>query len=458
MVIMIAFGLASTMLLVGVFLRARVRFLQNMLVPSAVIAGVLGVAFMNIMDTLDISVGAVSADFTSIVNQLFVVSFISITLMNPSEDEMKEKRTSHLMKGALAIGLIWCFLFTVTPLVSAVIAITVGEAWTMSPIYGMLIQFGFCMGPGQSYTYGTLIENFGWADAVMVGLTFSAFGFLMAYLIGIPMTKLGIKKGLASHSDKIDETILRGYLHEEEQTDMMKKNTTCNSNIESMAFHFAIIGICYLMAIGISKLWALIPGYIGTSLSSLMFLNGMYAAFIVKFIMKKLKISFLMDDSMQHKITGWSADYLVVCSFMSVSIKVVSKWMVPIVIMVIVCALITAVSCLYFGQRIGSSSDFEKTIALYGMATGTAPTGISLVRIADPDFKTTASLELGMSNPFCNIFNIPTYLLILGYAAGEISLHYTLLGLLGLVIALLLGLKVTGCWGKAKTFSLLRKL
>lgn len=39
---MMAFGWASIMLLIGVFLRAKIPVLKNMLVPASVIAGVLG--------------------------------------------------------------------------------------------------------------------------------------------------------------------------------------------------------------------------------------------------------------------------------------------------------------------------------------------------------------------------------------------------------------------------------
>ena len=77
----------------------------------------------------------------------------------------------------------------------------------------------------------------------------------------------------------------------------MVKDTTCNSNIEPLTFHFALIGLCYIFAIGISKIMALLPGFLGSSMSGLMFMNGMYAAYIVKFLMKKLKIDFLIEDN-----------------------------------------------------------------------------------------------------------------------------------------------------------------
>ena len=43
---LMAFGLASIALCIGTFLRAKVGFLRNMLVPASVIAGLLGLVFV----------------------------------------------------------------------------------------------------------------------------------------------------------------------------------------------------------------------------------------------------------------------------------------------------------------------------------------------------------------------------------------------------------------------------
>lgn len=79
--IMIAFGIASIMLLLGMFLRAKVRFLQNLLLPSSIIAGIAGLLLLNAAEAFSIPLGVETNDFSSIVNPLFVIAFISITLM-----------------------------------------------------------------------------------------------------------------------------------------------------------------------------------------------------------------------------------------------------------------------------------------------------------------------------------------------------------------------------------------
>lgn len=446
---MMAFGWASIMLCLGMLLRAKIPFLRNMLVPASVIAGVLGIVFMNVTGVFGIDIGTSTGMFTDIVNNLFTVSFISISLTSTSKEEGNSMKNT--LKGAWGLGVVWCFLYALTPLVGAGVVALLGKGVGMDSIYGMLIQFAFCQGPGQSASYGALFEQFGWENASMVAIAFSAVGFVAAFLVGIPMAKIGVKRGIAKHCGKIDDAILKGYLKKEEQTEVMVKDTTCNSNIETLAFHFAIIGLCYVLAVGIANVLSMIPGFLGTSMSGMMFMNGMYAAYIMKFLLKKLKLDFLLENTLQSKITGWTADYLVVCAFMAVSVGIIKDWIVPILVVCVVTTLITAIVCFYFGQRFGGANDFERTLGLYGTCTGTVPSGISLVRIVDPNFQTSTAVELGACN-LVMMLSTPIYIILLALAAGSIGMPIALSGLAVCCVAYLIILKVSKTWSKP-TFS-----
>ncbi len=446
---MMAFGWASIMLCLGVFLRAKISFLRNMLVSASIIAGILGFIFVNVCYNLQINFGTETEMYTLIVDNLFTVSFISISLTSTSAAEKNSSK--KIFKGVVALGLIWCLLYAVTPVIAALVIFVIGKAFNMDAVYGMLIQFAFCQGPGQAATYGRIFEQYGWKDASMAAITFAAIGFAAAFFVGIPAAKIGIKRGIARHCGQIDESILKGYLKKDEQTEYMVKDTTCSSNIETLAFHFALVGGCYILAVGLSKALGLIPGFLGTSMKNMMFMNGMYAAYIVKSIMKKLKIDFLQENVLQNKITGWFSDYLIVCSFMAISVNVISKWMVPILIVSVIITIVTFIVCCYFGCRIGGSNDFERTLGIYGTCTGTVPSGISLIRIIDPDFQTATSVELGA----CNIImmcSTPVYILILALASGSLSMEYSIIGLCLCAAVYLAALKLTKSWGK-KTYS-----
>ena len=196
---------------------------------------------------------------------------------------------------------------------------------------------------------------------------------------------------------------------------------------------------------------SLIPGFLGTSMSSMMFMNGMYAAYIVKFLMHKLHLDFLQEDTLQSKITGWTADYLVVCSFMAVSLVAIKDWLWIIIFVSILITIITFLVCFYFGQRFGGTNDFERTLGLFGTCTGTVPSGIALVRIVDPNFMTSTSVELGACN-LVMLASTPVYIIILAVAAGSMEIMPAIVGLFICCIGYLGILKLTKMWGK-RTYS-----
>ncbi len=445
---MMAFGWASVMLCIGIFLRAKVAFLRNMLVPASVVGGVVGIGFMNIISCLEIDIGTSVSMFTDIVNNLFTISFISISLGSTSKEK---NNAQNVMRGAFGMGIVWCLLYAITPIVASAVVYIMSGYSGMDAIYGMLIQFAFCQGPGQSSAYGAIFEQYGWENATMVAIIYSTIGFLAAFLVGIPVAKLGIKRGIAKNCGKLDHTILKGYLTKSEQTEYMIKDTTCNSNIETLAFHFALIGICYILAAGISKLLYMVPGFLGTSMGSMMFMNGMYAAYIVKFVLDKFRLDFLQENILQSKITGWTSDYIVVCAFMSISFNAIRDWWLVIVVVSIVITVLTFVICFYFGQRFGGKNDFERTLGLYGTCTGTVPSGIALIRIVDPNFITSTSIELGACN-LVMLASTPIYIIILAVASGSIRMLSGIVWLLICSVIYLLILKFLNLWG-SKTYS-----
>ena len=159
----------------------------------------------------------------------------------------------------------------------------------------------------------------------MAGMAFASIGFISAFLVGIPAAKLGMKKHIVKHGDKLDEVTLRGYLRKEEQTEYMVKDTTVNSNLETLGFHFAVIGVCYVLAHFIGHLLDLIPG-IGESLGSMMFMNGMYAAYIVKLIFSAddgncLEISFALAYCLEHS-SSFSAVCRRICGIFNVTARI----------------------------------------------------------------------------------------------------------------------------------------
>lgn len=465
--VLLYFGIASIMLLLGMLIRGKSKAVQSTLAPAAVIGGIIGFICMNTV--IPVLTDSVTFDgYTTIVNTLFTVSFISIGLTRPAKQKneptteevevtdkkgrKKKKKGGPLYRGSMGMGLVWSMLFGLQGGIGVLVAALVGPLFGMSAIYGMLIPFGFCQGPGQAATNGTVYETvYGVENASQVAITFAVVGFVAAYVVGVPIAKKGIKMGIAGGKIKINESIARGFYSKPEQRQSMGKVTTYAGNIETLAFHVALIGISYMVALIFSWLFSFIPA-IGSAMAAMMYLNGLLGAYVVNAVVKRLGLDYLQDSVLESKITGFTSDYLVIMAFMSVALGQVGTWMIPIIIISVVITVVTTVVSLYFCQRFGDSNDFERFLGLFGTACGTTPSGLSLVRIVDPALRTTTGAELGMMNlpEFLSMFSSIVITLI---ASGVVPVIPGAVLLIAITPIYLILLKVCGCINE-RTWSL----
>jgi ESS family glutamate:Na+ symporter len=449
------FGLAliGIFCLLGIALRRWVPTFRTNMVPAFVIAGFLGAIAMNV--GLSGVLEGVDADlFTMLTAQLFTISFISIGLTPPpaSTKEDGGRTQKVLLRGAWAMGLTWTLVFAIQALVGIGVVGATGRFGGMDPVYGFMVPFAFAQGPGQAVTFAGIFEQQGWTDAVDVGLAFASAGFAAAFLVGVPLAKWGMSKGLATHSMGISDSVGKGYFREDEETESMGTETTFSGNIDTLTVHFALMGVAYLLAHGLAWIFGHIPGFVGDTISGMMFMNGLFAAYFVRWVLRRLQVEHLLDRQMQAKLTGFTTDYVVVASFMAVQAAVVVSWLVPILVTCLVITALTVVLCFVIGQRYGSDHDFERTMGMYGTLTGTTPTGLALVRILDPRMRTTTMAEMGLMN-LPELLYIPAMLVISAAFAGELGLPAAVGVMALLTIGYFLNKLLTRSFGR-RTWSL----
>lgn len=444
------FGLAmiGVFCLIGMALRRFIPALRNNMVPAFVIGGFLGAIAMN-LGLAGVFEGVDSDLFAMLTAQLFIISFISIGLTPPPPQATgaEGKARTILLRGAWAMGITWVIVFAVQALlgVGLVAASTGGSG--MDPIYGFMIPFAFAQGPGQAVTFAGIFEEQGWADAINVGLAFSAVGFAAAFLVGVPLAKWGMSKGLASHALEITESVEKGYFEEHEDTESMGTETTFAGNIDTMSFHFAMVGVAYLLAHGMSWLLAFIPGFVGETISGMLFMLGLFAAYFLRWLLSLRNREHLLDRELQAKITGFSTDFLVVASFMAVQASVVMAWIVPIAVTAVLVTVATVAIVMLIGQRYGTDHDFERAMGMYGTLTGTTPTGLALVRILDPRMRTQTMAEMGLMN-LPELLYLPAMLTISAAFAASTSLPMALAIIGGLLVGYVALLFITRSVGR----------
>lgn len=449
MLSMNALAWTGLFIVVGVILRAKIPFLKNNLVPASVIGGVIGFIVMN----LGAITNASFDDFNAIAGQLWTFSFanmgLTVALTKKSDNKgksLKERMADSQFSGICGMGFFWVLPYALTGLIGYGVLKLIGPFFDMEPVYGLQIPFAFAQGPGQSVTYGGMMEANGVVNATQVGVAFAAAGFLVAFIIGVPWVKKGIEKGLAPFAGNMSEGMKLG-IYEPEEQEYYGKETTHPGNVDTLAFHFALVGIAWVLGTYACKILGMLPGFAGEMLSGFLYLYAMIFAYLIRWIIAKLGLTKYLDRGTQIRISGFCIDMMVTSAFMAISLNILGGWLIPILAVVVVSTIVTYVSTRYFGERFGGRHGFERTVAIWGTLTGTNATGQALCRIVDPHRKTSVLAELGP----INVVNVPAcYVVmpaIIAFSAGQLSFGLLTAALVGTAVVFFIAMIVTRTWG-----------
>ncbi len=444
----------AVFLLIGIFLRAKVAFLQRFLMPSCLIAGVIGLVLINtgILPTAVESLETIAYHF-------FIISFISVGFLFMSEissqkeaEKASDLKLKSILKGSFWMALIEGITLPMQAIISSLFVILFGIAGVkLYPTFGLLIPLGFTEGPGQALSFGKVWEEFGFEHAATLGLTFAAIGFLFAFLVGVPLVNWGIRLTRGEGAKKeLPQDLVTGIIPKGQEKEEAGKLTLHSGNVDSLAFHTALIGIVYLLTYGFIFLMgkAFSPS-VTKSLWGFFFFFGMFIAMFVGWIMKKIGVIHLVDSGTQRRITGWSIDFLIVATVMAIQIHIVWTYIVPIAVMSIFSGIATILVLIYFGKRI-DSYNLERMVVMFGTCTGTVSSGLLLLRITDPEFKTPVALEVGVMNVLVAPIIIACMVLVNAHIWWQWNLPLIMLAFAGLLLLCLVLMKLLKYWGQPK--------
>jgi glutamate:Na+ symporter, ESS family len=396
----LVFGYMAIMLLVGMLLRSSVKFFQNYLIPSCFIGGTIGLILAS-TGILNIS----TSTLETFAYHLFVISFISLGLTTNISKE-KNIHARSPVKGALWIGFVSGITMSMQGIVGVLLVFLLNSVgYNLNQLFGFLSPLGFTQGPGQALSVGKVWEEFGFANAATLGLSFAVLGFAFAFFVGVPLVNWGIRKGFTTLAPKtLSPAILKGIIQKDEKKEPAGELTTHSGNIECLAFHAALVGLVYLLTYGLMFLInTLLSADVALTVWGFFFFLAVLVALLVKFVITKLGFGYLLDPGVQRRITGLAIDFLIIATIMAIQIVIVWEYIVPIMLISLVSGILTTLVVVYIGRRTWEYS-FERTAGVYGIATGTATTALLLLRIADPEFETPVALELGIQVIFAAPF------------------------------------------------------
>ena len=408
------FGVLLGSLLAGNILKKGIPLLQKSLIPTSVLGGTILLivaavykAFTGeVMFDTAIFNGRGTEHLELITYHALALGFIASAFKTTGSKLTKQRSNEIFNTGITTVS---------TYLLQAVVGmgITMLSALIVKDFFsaaGALLPFGYGQGTGQALNYGTIYEkDFGFVGGKSFGLTVAAMGFLSAALGGVFHLNIMKKRGKLTVSNRTDGSLHTDDIYSENEIPMQE-------SIDKLTVQIALIVAAYIAAylimFGLGKL---LPG-MRSVIYGFNFLLGVLTATLIKVTLnflrkKKIVKKKYPNNFLMTRVSNLCFDIMVVAGVAAIRLDILQNYWGIILILCIAGAVTT-----YFYNYIVAKVLFhdyaqEQFLTMYGMLTGTASTGIILLREIDRDFKTPASDNMVYQNFPAIVFGFPIMLL-----------------------------------------------
>ena len=388
--------------------------LKASLIPSSVLGGGILIVVASIykffsgnvmFDTLFFG-GNGTANLELITYHALALGFIASALKS-SNGQMTKQRTVEIFNTGVTT--------VATYLLQAVLGFSISMVATLVvkdffPAAGVLLPFGYGQGTGQALNYGGIYENqFGFVGGKTFGLTIAALGFICASLGGVFHLVMLRRKGLIAPHKECAEQIHTEEIQKENEIPMQE-------SVDKMTIQVALVVGCYMLAYFLmAGLGRLLPG-MRSVIFGFNFLLGVLSATLVRSLLnflngKKILRRAQVNDFLMTRVSNFFFDLMVVAGVAAIRLSALEAYWGIILIMGVVGLVSTYAYNYFVAKTLFSDYREEQFLTMYGMLTGTASTGVILLREIDPEFKTPAADNMVYQNFPAIVFGFPMMLL-----------------------------------------------
>ena len=400
-------------LLIANGLKRSIGVLRRSLIPTSVLGGIMLLAVAtgyraitgNVMFDEPFFGGNGMSMMEIITYHALALGFIASTLKSSDKKMTKQRSVEVFNTGVTTVA---------TYLMQAVLGfgITILVALIVKDFFkaaGVLLPFGFGQGTGQALNYGGIYEDLGFTGGRSFGLTVAALGFLSASFGGVIHLAILKKKGKVKVVEEVDEKLSGEQVQPKGEIPM-------NGGLDKLTVQIGfIVGTYMLTFVAMYFLGKLLPG-MKSVIFGFNFLIGVLLSTLVKAVLKvcrKIKIvkkqylnNFLLD-----RCCNFFFDLMVIAGIAAIRLDLMKNYWGVMAILAVVGLVSTYLYNLFVAKKLFKEYSDEQFLAMYGMLTGTASTGMILLREIDPEFKTPVADNMVYQNFPAIVFGFPLMLL-----------------------------------------------
>lgn len=284
----------------------------------------------------------------------------------------------------------------------------------LHPGFGFMIMLGFQQGPGQALSLGGAWETAGMIDGAQIGLVFATLGFVFCFVLGVPAVAIARRRGMLGPEDEVGPA--------PPGTDAIPPPADPEATLalEPLSMQLVIMGCVYAVVFAIT--WGLTAGLppgsnLRETLWGLLFILGSLVAIAVRRGARRLGHDGPFHDGMLARISVVAVEVTTAGSIAAVRLEVLGTWLVPILLMCVLAGALTLWGCWWLARRAFPEAPFAHALVLFGMGTGTLPTGLALLRMLDPELRGPVARNAVIGATASVPFNAPMFLVVIPLVA-----------------------------------------
>ena len=406
------FAVLLSSLLAANMLKRSIPWLDASLIPTSVLGGgillLASVVYKSVTgnEMFDTAFfGGNGSSWLELITYHTLALGFTASALKSSEEKMTKERSVEIFN----TGLTTVATYLLQALAGMIVCIIAAPyVQDLLEAAGLLLALGYGQGPGQAMNYGSLYElDYGFVGGKSFGLTIASLGFLSASIGGVihlnwlkRRGKIVLDKGTGMPNEQLEE----------------ENEVPMQENVDKFTLQIAFIMLAYLLAyLLMYVLGNLVPGMRST-IYGFNFLLGVLAATVLKNVLKFLNKCNIIhrqytNNFLLTRATNFFFDIMVTASIAAIRLGTIGKYWGVMIAMGLAGLVLTYAYVYFVCRRLFPNYQEQQFLAMYGMLTGTASTGIILLREIDGDFKTPVADNLVYQNFPAMVFGFPILLL-----------------------------------------------
>ena len=397
----------GVLLFVGKILKTKLPFLNRIVLPTALLGGTIGLVFSDVFIPGSYHIDPIF--MRTVVYHCLALGFITLTLkQKKSENKKKSWSTGMIITSTYAlqgfIGILLVLLFFSDKFVGS----------------GMLLALGFGQGPGLATSFGSMWNEMLNGNGIALGASYAFIGFVFGGTIGVLLINL------ISRKRNMEKT--KRYYDKSTEKHVIEVDTVKEISVmDGITVQIVIVSIIYgLVWVTLYLFNGILVtdegGTIGDTVFGLLegfnFIIGIFYALLYKVILNWIRrkgknVDFVTNDYVLSNLSSLFFNIMITAAVLTITIDFLANYGWLLIVISMVGGALTLVYLRFMTKRVYDKFNDEYFVGLFGMLTGTASTGVALLKGIDRNLTTPVAEDMVLGSGTAIAMALPLFAILM---------------------------------------------